>query len=189
MKNLSKLLMLVAVVIVAASCDSDVKPSATVVDTQTTNNTRGGAAEAITAVNTYTLDGVQLDLSKVEQIDLQMMEGAEGADAAAIANINSSLMGAEKEAQLLDVKFSMSEEPVENGIFVFGIETNEQKDLTLQLYDEEGFQLAAHNQIAVNEGNNYKALNVNSLDNGSYTFRLTDAEGKELSRSVTIATK
>jgi hypothetical protein len=187
MKNLSKLLMLVAVMVAAVSCTNDVQPSATVVETGTVNNTRGGAAEAITEVTTFNFNGTAIDLSKLEELNLTMMEAAESEDAAALSNVQNSLMSADKEAQLLDVKFSMSEEPVDNGLFVFSIETEEQKDLTIQMYDEEGFQLAAHNQFQVNKGENYKALNVNSLENGSYTFRLTDKEGKELSRSVNIA--
>ena len=95
-------------------------------------------------------------------------------------------MSAEKEAQLLDVNFTMSDEPVENGVFIFGIETENAKDLTVEMFDEEGFGMVANNKFDINEGSNYKALNVNSMESGDYIFRLKDDQGRELERSVTI---
>jgi hypothetical protein len=72
-------------------------------------------------------------------------------------------------------------------MFIFGIQSENEKDLTIEMLDEEGFAMVANNQFKVTEGNNYKALNVQSLDNGSYNFRLKDDQGKELNRKVMIA--
>jgi len=80
----------------------------------------------------------------------------------------------------------MSDEPVENGMFIFGIESPDAKNLTLEMFDEEGYEMAANNKFNVLEGNNYKALNVNSMNNGAYLFRLKDDTGKELVRTVSI---
>lgn len=111
---------------------------------------------------------------------------AEGADVQALMNVNEAFLAAEKEAQALDVQFSMSEEPVDNGMFIFGIESPQAKNLTLEMFDEEGFEKVANNSFDITEGNNYKALNVESLDNGTYNFRIKDETGKELNRRIVI---
>lgn len=103
----------------------------------------------------------------------------------AVTSIMRALVGAENKAQLLDVNFTMSDEPVSD-MFVFGIETEEEKELTFEMYDEEGFEMAANNTISVTQGNNYRALNVKSLEEGNYFFKLKDESGKELTRQITV---
>ncbi len=192
MKKLSRLLMLVAVVIVAASCQNDVQTSASAVNTDKATNrgSEGGAANVIEQSQMVKFNDVTLDLSKIQMLELKMMEAGAADNAAEDAiNIKNSLLGADKEEQMTDINFSMSEEAVSDGVFIFSIATENAKDLTMKMFDEEGFQLAAHNQFTVNTGDNYKALNVNSLESGEYTFRLEDAQGKELTRKVTVANK
>lgn len=111
----------------------------------------------------------------------------ENADEMAVMSIRQAFFNAENEAQLLDVNFSMSDEPVETGVLMFAIESESAKELTIEMYDEEGFGMVANNQFGVNEGNNYKALNVKNMENGAYLFRLRDAEGKELVRNIEVA--
>jgi hypothetical protein len=108
-------------------------------------------------------------------------------DAAFIKSIFNTLQGAENEAQQLDVAFTMSEEPVEDGLFVFSIDSEDEKDLTFQMYDEEGFDMVAYNKLAINNGKNYRALNVNDFEDGTYIFKLSDESGKELVRRVEVA--
>lgn len=104
-----------------------------------------------------------------------------------LKNIHKKLIAAENEAELLNVKFSMSDEPVENGLFVFGIESPDSKKLIIEMYDEEGYELTANNEFQVEEGHNYKALNVKGMESGGYIFRLKDGKGKEINRTVNIA--
>jgi hypothetical protein len=142
-------------------------------------------ADAQHSIQRFSLADVQIDLSKIETI--QLTENAmENEDAVTIYAINSALLGAEKETQLLDVKFSMSDEPVENGSFIFGIETPIDNQLELQMLDEEGYLMVANNSFTINKGENYKALDVKSLANGHYVFRLIDKNGFELTKTVTI---
>jgi len=136
-------------------------------------------------IQRFSLEDVKIDLSKVET--LQLVENAlENEDAVTIYAINSALLGAEKETQLLDVKFSMSDEPVENGTFIFGIETAIDNELELQMLDEEGYLMVANNSFTITKGENYKALNVNGFANGQYVFRLVDKNGFELTKTVKI---
>ena len=137
------------------------------------------------AIHRFSLADVKVDLETMEMVALQKMN-AEDADAQVVMDLNAAFMSAEKEAQLLDVNFSMSEEPVENGMFIFSIESPDAKKLTLEMFDEEGYAMTANNTFGINEGNNYKALNVKEMDNGDYIFRLKDDQGKELMRTVTI---
>jgi hypothetical protein len=156
----------------------------TELDSGSVNLTRAGnAQEEGLQVN---FEGQMITLETGDIVAITQAMNADNADAQDVMNINATLMGTEKEAQLLDVNFTMSDEPVENGMFIFGIETEDAKSLKIEMYDEEGYAMVANNKFDITEGNNYKALNVNSLDNGSYTFRLKDDAGKELNRTVTV---
>lgn len=190
MKKFASVLgMGLAVVLMTASCGNET-PSNITIDSP--DKVRAGSAQSVGATQettTFTLNGTTLNLTAADIMTAQGAGDNANADAADIANLNNSLMAADKEAQLLDVKFNMSDEPVDNGMFVFGIETEDAKNLTMQMYDEEGFGMVANNQFQVNKGENYKALNVNALENGSYVFRLKDDNGKELQKTVVVETK
>lgn len=187
MKNMSKLLMLVAVVLFAVSCDNaNQNQSATIASPDKIDlNSHRGAKATHQAVDRFSLADVDVNLDAMETVAMQQMN-QEDADAQDIMNMNSALMAAEKEAQLLEVKFSMSDEPIDNGMFIFSIESPDGKNLTLEMYDEEGYDKVANNKFEVTEGNNYKALNVNSMEDGDYLFRLKDEKGSELVRTVNI---
>lgn len=187
MKNYANIFFLgLLTILLAASCGGNEQASmqATELDSATANVTRAGKAEAETMQINF--EGQMITLETSDIVATAQAMNAEDADAEAIMNINSALMGADKEAQLLDVNFTMSDEPVENGMFIFGIQTEDAKSLQIEMHDEEGFSTVANNQFDITEGNNYKALNVKSLPNGSYSFRLKDDYGKELNRTVVI---
>ncbi|WMX15225.1 MULTISPECIES: hypothetical protein [unclassified Aureispira] len=168
------------VIIFTASCSDQNNTNKLNIDTETTRAAQGEAMQ----VN---FRGQMITIEAGDMVGTAKAMNSEDADAEAVMNINSTLMGAEKEAQLLDVNFTMSDEPVENGMFIFGIETEDAKNLTLEMHDEEGFAMVANNKFEVTEGNNYKALNVKSLEPGAYNFRLKDDMGKELNRVVQVA--
>ncbi|MFK7797611.1 MAG: hypothetical protein AB8E82_09165 [Aureispira sp.] len=190
MKTVSQFLTLTMVLFLAISCDSNnseetaasVASQETMVDIKTNRGSEGGKK----AITRFALEDIQINLDQLEAFKLQKAEAAD-ADAMKMMRISESLMTAEKEAQILDVNFSMSDEPVGNGMFVFSIESPDNKAITLEMFDEEGYNYAANNSFAVNEGNNYKALNVSTLEDGNYLFRLKDDQGKELARTVSIA--
>ena len=192
MKNMSRLLMFVAVVLFAISCNNAAEESsnhASIIDDNSIDlNSHRGAKAEHQALDRFSLADVDVSIEAMETIALQKMN-EEDDDAQVVMDLNAAFMSAEKEAQLLDVNFSMSDEPVENGMFVFSIESPDAKKLTLEMFDEEGYAMTANNTFDVNEGNNYKALNVNSMDSGDYLFRLKDDQGKELVRTVNIADK
>ncbi len=173
-----------ATILLAASCNNSPETSKTVTP-ENAQLTRTVAAEAKAIQVEF--EGKTITLNTEDIVGKAQAMSAEDQDAAKLQALNGAFMGAEKEAQILDVNFTMSEEPVENGMFIFGIETQEAKDLVIEMLDEEGFAMVANNEFKVTEGNNYKALNVQSLDNGSYNFRLKDGSGKELNRTVMIA--
>ncbi|MCP4438895.1 MAG: hypothetical protein GY810_08110 [Aureispira sp.] len=104
-----------------------------------------------------------------------------------VYSVYNSLLVAENKAAQLEVEFSMSDEPVDNGVFLFSIGSEQEQDLIFEMYDEEGFEIQANNSFKINAGNNYKALNVKDLENGFYLFRLKNQEeGKELVRRVEV---
>lgn len=105
-----------------------------------------------------------------------------------VTSIFNALIAAESPASQLDVKFFVADAPVENGRLLFNLQTTKLQDLTLTMYDEEDFAQVANNKLKLSEGNNYKALNVSSLEPGDYILRLTDENNsKELVRRVEIA--
>jgi len=147
----------------------------------------GGEVGNVTAsAMNLTFGGQVISIKMGDIINISEKMSAEDQDAMNVMSLNQKLMATEKEAQLLDLNFSMSDEPIDNGMFVFGIQTEYAKKLTLEMHDEEGFTLVANNIFTVNEGQNYKAINVSSLDEGLYNFRIKDDAGRELNRQVNI---
>ncbi|MCP4442715.1 MAG: T9SS type A sorting domain-containing protein, partial [Aureispira sp.] len=71
-------------------------------------------------------------------------------------------------------------------VFVFSLKSDEQKDIAIQMFDEEGYEIQANREVQLENGNNYNALNVKSMDDGTYIFKLTDESGAELTKKVTI---
>lgn len=147
------------------------------------NFTQFAAAERFVAEN------LEVDLSNIEEIKASA-EGinreAQSEEAEVVVNIFNTLMAAQSMESTLDLEFNMSEETVEEGVFLFSIESPMAQDLTMEMYDEEGFSMAANNSLALVEGTNYKALNVGSLENGSYIFKLKNDEGASYVRKVNI---
>lgn len=109
----------------------------------------------------------------------------EGDDQQVVATIYTTLMAAEKVAKVLDIEL-VAEDEVNDDVFVFSLKSEEQKSLTMKLFDEEGYETAAHRVLRVEDGNNYNALNVKSLEDGTYKFQLTDAKGDQKTTTVTI---
>lgn len=106
-------------------------------------------------------------------------------DEAAVTAIHTTLMAAEKVSHILEVEL-IAEEEVTDDVFVFSLKSEEQKKLTMKLFDEEGFELAAHRELDVADGNNYNALNVQTLNDGTYQFKLIGEDGAEKSATITI---
>lgn len=130
------------------------------------------------------------DLAVLNTDDTKPQLGEKGQNAQAVelvASIFNSMLGAENEQAQLNVQLLLSEEEVKDGMLLFSLRSEEAQDLNFKIYDEEGFQTVANNTMSVNAGENYKALNVASLPNGSYLFKLrNDDTRKEMIRKVTI---
>ena len=114
---------------------------------------------------------------------IMIMEDAD--DQQVVQTIYTTLMAAEKVAKVLNIEM-IAQDEVNDDVFVFSLKSEEQKELTMKMFDEEGYELAAHRVLEVNEGNSYRALNVESLNDGTYTFKLTDKDGAEMNRKITI---
>jgi hypothetical protein len=188
MKIVSQLLALTILLSLTVACgsNSNKEKAATVASEEKTLDLKANrGSNAVQAIDRFSAGDINIDLETLETFTLQS-EGTASADEMKLLRVNQSLMAAEKEAQVLNVNFSMSDEPVKNGMFVFSIESPDNKEVVLEMFDEEGYNLAANNSFLLNEGNNYKALNVNTLDNGEYLFRLKDDQGRELARTVSI---
>lgn len=196
MKRITQFALFFLTLNLATSCqnstsDNSEQLATTVADETEINrnaDTRLVNTDNAQAIDRFSLANIKIDLAAMETIAMEKLS-IEDADAAAVMSINHALMSAEKEAQQLDVKFLMSEEPIETGAFVFGIESTDAKNLTLEMFDEEGYAMVAHNKFDIKSGNNYKALNVESMEDGAYIFRLKDGVGKELVRTVSITKK
>ena len=104
-----------------------------------------------------------------------------------VTSIFNTLIAAESPTSQLDVKFSVSEVPVENQKLIFALDVPKSQELTLTMYDEEDFAMVANNRIQLHEGNNYKALNISNLEPGGYILKLTDEKtSKELVRRILV---
>jgi len=109
----------------------------------------------------------------------------DGDDQQVIATIHTTLMAAEKVAKVLDIEM-IAEDEVNDDVFVFSLKSEEQRKLTMKLFDEEGYKTAAHRVLQVEDGNNYNALNVQSLEDGTYKFVIEDEFGASKTQTVVI---
>jgi len=123
---------------------------------------------------------------KMVAVVLLMDDGE--SDQEIVATIYTTLMAAEKVAKVLNVEL-VAEDEVNDDVFIFSLKSEEQKKLTMKMFDEEGYELAANRVLKLENGNNYNALNVESLDDGTYKFLITDESGAEKSTTVTINRK
>ncbi len=180
MKKIIPIFLLATFSIFINSCGDTVSPDLSGINSNISRaNSLGG--NSITEAETILFNGKELTFNTSDILELDINQEA--------TNLVNAFLAADKIEQTLEVSFTMDNKPVEDGIFVFGIETEDAKTLTLEIFDEEGFNTVASNQFEITTGNNYKALNVNALTNGSYTFRLKDKEGKELQRVLEIKNK
>lgn len=131
---------------------------------------------------TYAMDAPAQEDKMVAVVLL--MDNEEGDDQI-VATIYTSLMAAEKVAKVLDIEM-IAQDEVNDDVFVFSLKSEEQKKLTMKMFDEEGYELAANRVLQVEDGNNYNALNVKSLEDGTYKFQLTDENGAEKTKTVVI---
>ena len=130
-----------------------------------------------------------IDISTIETMRISNERTQQSEDAAFVVSLFNNLLAAQSEATALNMNFSMSDEPVEDGLFVFTIKADQKEKLKFEMYDEEGFELSANNALQLIEGTNYKAINVSGLNSGNYIFKLKNANGDELVRKVNIQQK
>lgn len=106
-----------------------------------------------------------------------------------ILNCNETTLNTiplEEESQLLDVNFTMSDDPIATGLFIFGIETENDKNLSLELFEKKTDDLLLQCTFKITEGNNYKGMNVAHIASGAYTLRIYDEDKKALYRDLYI---
>jgi hypothetical protein len=106
-------------------------------------------------------------------------------DKTTIGNVFSTLMQAEKVAEKLDMLLVASDEPVTTGLFLFMLQSKSKEALKLQLFDDQN-EPVGNNLFSVVQGKNYNSLNVNSLNDGVYTVKFLDNNGKELTANLTV---
>jgi hypothetical protein len=109
-------------------------------------------------------------------------------DEQVVQTIYTTLIAAEKVAKLLEVEIT-AQDKVMDDVFVFSIKTKKQKELTMKLFDEEGYELVAHRVLDVKKGSTYRALNVETLQDGTYTFELSDKLGRSTKKKVHVKRK
>lgn len=131
--------------------------------------------------NVFALNAPQQE-DKMVAIILMMDNGD---DQEIISTIYTSLMAAEKVAKVLDIEL-IAEDEVNDDVFVFSLKTEEQKEIAIKLLDEEGYKVAANRIIQLDGGNNYNALNVKTLEDGTYKFEISDETGARKTTTLTI---
>lgn len=68
----------------------------------------------------------------------------------------------------------------------FQIKSAEMTELILRIFDEEGAEVAA-NKFRSGPGLSTHLLNVNTLVNGTYNFKLIENDGSEINKELVIA--
>lgn len=195
MKNTIKLLAIGFLATSLWSCGSNNAPTTAVApsgEALLQNKSNRGKQKIdlgkLSQVARFSAADLKLDPATLETIRISGERQQQSEDAAQIISIFNNMQAAESQATALDLNFSMSDEPIGDGLFVFTINSEEKQKLMFEMYDEEGFELSANNALQLNQGVNYKAINVSGLNSGNYVFKLKNDEG-EFARKVSIVQK
>lgn len=160
-----------------ASCGSDAPKNETITVDPAKPSTRG--------TQKVRFQGAEVTVAADDILVAQKKANAQQ-DAQFVAGIYNSLQAAENQAAKLDIQVTLSEDKVSDGTFVFALDAPQAENLTIELFDEEGFELAGANKMDVTSGKNYKAINVKALPDGQYVMRLRNNDGKELVQNFAI---
>jgi ATPase subunit of ABC transporter with duplicated ATPase domains len=106
-------------------------------------------------------------------------------DQKTVTTIFTTLMSAQKVAKMLNVEVNITNDVVNDDIFIFSLKSKAQEEYAMKLFDEEGYEMG-DNAFTVVEGSNYKTVNVRSLPDGTYTFKLFDKAGGEYSKEIRV---
>jgi len=123
--------------------------------------------------------------AKTVTIVLVVADDDDDDDQVVFSTMYASMMKAEKIANILQVELAVSKDKIADDVFVFALKSSDQKDLAIKLIDEEGTEVG-ENLFSVEQGANYRTVNVSSLNDGVYTFRLIDRNGAEISEEFTV---
>lgn len=121
-----------------------------------------------------------------KRVMVVLMLDGENDDQKTVMTIFTDFEAAEKVSQMAGIEMIASDDPIQDDVFVFALKSEDQKNMVMEMFDEEGYVQAAQNTLQVEEGSNYKAVNVETLENGTYMFRLTDDEGNEIQQELVI---
>ena len=111
------------------------------------------------------------------------------ADRLAILSIHEALIGAEKEPKFLELNLLLSNAPIQKELFVFAIESETPKDLKIEVFDEEDFQMVLQCFFNIPKRGAFYAIDAEYIEDGGYHLRLTDDDGAELNRQIKITRK
>ena len=124
---------------------------------------------------------------KVQALSPSANQNSDEDDAAFVKSVFTSLLLAEDQRNRLNVEVAMSDAPIEDGVFVFSLKAENNQEVVIQMYDEEGFDMVANNKVKLNAGNNYRSLNVSELENGGYIFKVKNSQdGREVLHRVQL---
>lgn len=118
-----------------------------------------------------------------KQVQIVLLQQDEN-DIVFVKSVYASLMAAESVAKVLNVDVVMDD--VNSDLIIFTVNSNEQAELSIKIFDEEGFETVANTTTVLSVGKNYKALNVRTVEDGSYIFELSNENGEKFTKIVEI---
>jgi hypothetical protein len=139
------------------------------------------AAFLLTCTLTSNALAPQLEAKRVAV--MLIVEGDDD-DERTVTTIFTTLMAAERVAKMLDAEL-IADEKVEDDVYVFSLKSNEQQELAMKIFDEEGYEYAGNIFEAV-DGTNYRTVNVETLKDGTYTLKLQNGD-KELTQKMVVS--
>jgi hypothetical protein len=117
--------------------------------------------------------------------DVQIVVYQQNADDIQIVmTVYTNLFAAQDLAKQLNVNVIVSE--TNSDLLFFAINSEEQKELAIKIFDEEGFETVANTSTKIEIGNNYKAINIKTLEDGAYIFELSNADGESITQKIYV---
>ena len=152
---------------------------------ESTHFTRSAQNEALEAE----FNGQVVTIEAADILTMVRLNTEQSAEAEAISIGDQANMLEDKAEKVLDLAVEVSNDKAADGFLMLSLESNKTQKILVEVSGSEGYVVFSKNEMELNEGSNYKALDVLDLENGAYKLILKDLDGNKLEKAISVNKK
>lgn len=152
---------------------------------ESTHFTRSAQNEALAAE----FNGQTVTIEAADILPMVRLNTEQSAEAEAISIGDQANMLEDKAEKVLDLALEINNDKADEGFLMLSLESSKTQKILVEVSGSEGYVVFSKNEMELNEGSNYKALDVLDLENGAYKLILKDLEGNKLEKAISVNKK